>query len=262
MPSSPRQRGKSIGVDRKLDPNLPIPLYHQAYTVLLNAIGDGTWASGDQMPSEAALCDTLGVSRITIKRALSELAVEGLISRHRGRGTVVNAHKSIGLMRADFGELMKDLLDVVDQTQVDLLKAGEAIPSPQIADDLGLGCNEGAYEVFRRRLMGGEPYVYSISYIPADVADKFPINGVAQTSLLQLLINAEHAPHEAIQRMTAISADRQIAANLDLDIGDPVLKVVRVFKTQTMQPVQHTTMYFRPDRYEYTLVLPASYAID
>ncbi len=262
MPSSSSQRGKSIGVDQKLDPNLPIPLYHQAYTLLRHAISDGTWASGDQLPSEAALCDTLGVSRITIKRALSELAVEGLISRHRGRGTVVNAHKSIGLVRADFGEMMKDLLDVVDQTKVDLLRAGKTMPSPQIADDLGLGDNEEAYEVFRRRLMDGEPYVYSISYIPSEVADKFPANGAEQTSLLQLLINVGHAPHEAFQRMTATSADKQIAANLDLNLGDPVLKVVRVFKTQSMQPVQHTTMYFRPDRYEYTLVLPASHAID
>ncbi|MEP0392995.1 MAG: GntR family transcriptional regulator [Erythrobacter sp.] len=262
MPSLPRIRGKNVILGRKLDPTLPIPLYHQAYSVLRDAISDGTWATGDQMPSEAALCETLGVSRITIKRALSELAMEGLVSRHRGRGTIVNAHKSIGLVRADFGEMMKDLLDVVDQTQVDLLRADNAIPSPQIAEELGLRDGEEAYEVFRRRLMDGEPYVYSISYIPAEVAAKFPTHGTEQTSMLQLLTDAGHAPHEAFQRMTATSADQEIAAQLDLEIGDPVLKVVRVFKTQSMRPVQHTVMYFRPDRYEYTLVLPATHAID
>ncbi|MEP3050999.1 MAG: hypothetical protein ABJP48_07835 [Erythrobacter sp.] len=41
-----------------------------------------------------------------------------------------------------------------------------------------------------------------------------------------------------------------------------LLKVAPVFKTESMQPVQHATMYFRPDRYEYTLVLPATHAID
>ncbi|MEP5621088.1 MAG: GntR family transcriptional regulator, partial [Hyphomicrobiales bacterium] len=157
MPSLPRKRGKNAVVGQKLDPSLPIPLYHQAYTVLRDAISDGIWESGDQIPSEAALCETLGVSRITIKRALSDLAMEGLVSRHRGRGTLVNAHKSIGLVRADFGEMMKDLLDVVDQTRVDLLDEGDAVPSLQIADELGLADHEEACEVLRRRFMDGEP---------------------------------------------------------------------------------------------------------
>lgn len=262
MPSSPSRNGKANHLDHKLDPDLPIPLYHQAYMVMRHWISAGSFADGDQFPTEAALGDILGVSRITVKRALSELAAEDLITRHRGRGTVVKTPKSKGVMRADFGEMMKNLLDTVQTTDVELLLEAQIVPPPEVVDDLGLDAGVTAHQVLRRRLVEGEPYVYSVSYIPADVAAQFPENGARQTSMLQLLINAGHPPLEAYQRMTATSADDRVAATLGLEVGDPVLKAVRVFKTAELRPVQHTTMYFRPDRYEYTLVLPASEAID
>jgi GntR family transcriptional regulator len=261
MPSSPNQNGKVVQLDQKLDPSLPIPLYHQAYEVMRNWIAAGTFSGGDNFPTESALCGILGVSRITIKRALSEMADEGLISRHRGRGTVVEAARSRGIMRADFGEMMKNLLDVVETTEVELMREGQAIAPPDVADDLKLLAGTPTFQMLRRRLVEGKPYVYSDSYIPTDVAAKFPEHSTKETSLLRLLNSAGFPPLEACQRMTAASADDFIAAALDLEVGDPVLKVVRVFRTADLRPVQHTTMFFRPDRYEYTLILPAADAI-
>lgn len=261
MPSSPNRNGNVIDLDHKLDPSLPIPLYHQAYEVMRNWISTGNFAHGDNFPTETALCGILGVSRITIKRALSEMAKEGLITRHRGRGTVVEAKRSRGVMRANFGEMMKDLLDVVETTEVELLYEGPASAPQEAADELNLLAGAATFQMLRRRLVEGEPYVYSISYIPSDVAARFPEHSTKQTSLLQLLISAGSPPLEACQRMTAASADGPIAEALDLEVGDPVLKVVRVFRTEDLRPVQHTTMFFRPDRYEYTLVLPAEDAI-
>lgn len=245
-----------------LDPSLPVPLYHQAYVLMREWIVAGRYPSGAQFPTEASLCEQLGVSRITIKRALSELAAEGLVTRHRGRGTLVSAPKSRGVIRAGFDEMMRSMRDIVETTDVELLREGQVIPPPEVADDLELDTRVPAHQILRRRLLEGEPYVYSVSYIPADVAAQFPENGAQQTSMLQLLINAGHPPLEAYQRMTATAADDNVAASLDLKVGAPVLRAVRVFKTAALRPVQHTTMYFRPDRYEYTLVLPAAEALD
>lgn len=261
MSPSPESNGKTVRLDRKLDPTSPVPLYHQAYEVMRNWIAFGTFSGGDIFPSETDLCGILGVSRITIKRALSEMAAEGLISRHRGRGTVVAATKSRGVMRANFGEMMRNLHDVVKTTQVELLSEQMAVPPTAVAHDLGLEAGVAAHQLLRRRLVEGKPYVYSVSFVPADVAAQFPERGSDQASLLQLLIQAKFPPLEAYQRMTAAAADEVTAAALDLKAGEPVLKVVRVFKTADFRPVQHTTMCFRPDRYEYTLVLPAEEAI-
>ena len=262
MSSIASQNGKANHSDQRLDAALPVPLYHQAYTVMRSWIASGDFVRGDQFPTEIALCEKLGVSRITIKRALSELAAEGLIARHRGRGTIVKAQKSRGIMRADFGEMMKNLHDVENTTDIELLSEAEAVPPTEVADDLDLDPGVAALEILRRRLVDGEPYVYSVSYIPTNVAARFPDKGAEQTSLLQLLTDAGYPPLEAYQRMNAASADESVATSLGLEPGQPVLKAVRVFKTAELLPVQHTTMYFRPDRYEYTLVLPASEAND
>ena len=253
---------KPSGLAQKLDPAVPIPLYHQAYLAMRGWITAGVYLPDDQFPTEAVLCDLFGVSRITIKRALSELSVEGLIERQRGKGTTVKSVKSHGVIRAQFGEMMKSLLDVESTTKVDLIDQTLACPPPDISNDLELDEGVEAQKITRRRLLNDEPYVYSVSFVPCDIAVGFPPMGAAQTSMLRLLISAGHSPHEAYQRMTASVADAETAGHLDLDQGAPVLKVIRVFKTAAMRPVQHTTMFFRPDRYEYTLVLPASQVLD
>src|SRR3954452_15422400 len=63
----------------------PVPKYHQIYLVLREQLHEGRFAQG--VPGELALMRQFGVARVTVRRALHELAGEGLIARERGRGT-------------------------------------------------------------------------------------------------------------------------------------------------------------------------------
>ena len=262
MPPSADGNGKNNQPLQKLDSASPVPLYHQAYLAMRKWIMAGDYAEGDSFPTEIALCGILGVSRITIKRALAELSGEGMISRHRGSGTIVSASKSRGLIRTDFGAMMSNLQDVVATTQLEYLGEDRLIAPAEIADSLELKSGSEILQLYRRRLADGEPYVYSITYVPQDVASAFPKGGTSKMAMLQLLIDSDHAPFEVYQRMTAAAADEKIATNLDMSMGDPVLKVTRLFRTSDMRPVQYTMLYFRPDRYEYVLVSPAGEAAD
>ena len=75
-----------------IDPTQPIPLYFQLKTVLLEEILGGIYGRDGQLPTEHELCDRYEISRTPVSRALSELAEEGVILRHRRRGTFVNPH--------------------------------------------------------------------------------------------------------------------------------------------------------------------------
>jgi multiple sugar transport system substrate-binding protein len=75
-----------------IDPRQPIPLYFQLKTLLLEEILGGVYGRDGQLPTEHALCDHYRISRTPVSRALSELAEEGVILRHRRRGTFVNPH--------------------------------------------------------------------------------------------------------------------------------------------------------------------------
>jgi GntR family histidine utilization transcriptional repressor len=71
-----------------LNPN-SLPAYEQVKAFVKDRITQGVWRPGDAVPSEAALQQQFGVSRMTVNRAVKELAVEGLVTRVQGSGTVV-----------------------------------------------------------------------------------------------------------------------------------------------------------------------------
>jgi multiple sugar transport system substrate-binding protein len=75
-----------------IDPTQPIPLYFQLKTLLLEEILGGRYGGDSRLPTEHELCDRYRISRTPVTRALSELAEEGVILRHRRRGTFVNPH--------------------------------------------------------------------------------------------------------------------------------------------------------------------------
>jgi multiple sugar transport system substrate-binding protein len=76
-----------------IDPTQPIPLYFQLKTLLLEQILRGHYGPDDRLPTEHELCRLYGISRTPVTRALSELAEEGVILRHRRRGSFVNPHR-------------------------------------------------------------------------------------------------------------------------------------------------------------------------
>lgn len=75
-----------------VDPSHPLPLYHQLKTHLIEEILAGSFAPGERIPTEHELCAQFAISRTPVNRALSELADEGVIIRHRKRGSFVNHH--------------------------------------------------------------------------------------------------------------------------------------------------------------------------
>jgi multiple sugar transport system substrate-binding protein len=75
-----------------IDPAQPIPIYFQLKTLILEEILGGRYGPQDRLPTEHELCERYGISRTPVTRALSELAEEGIILRHRRRGSFVNPH--------------------------------------------------------------------------------------------------------------------------------------------------------------------------
>ena len=86
-----------------------IPLYSQIYTAIAGMIQRGQFKTGDSLPSEHQLCHHLGVSRHTVRQALTRLGREGLIVSQAGKGTFVASkppakHLAIALLVIGFSE--------------------------------------------------------------------------------------------------------------------------------------------------------------
>src|SRR6202044_552604 len=89
-----------------------VPLHRQLFLVLHDEIARGAIAPGDALPTEQALCAQFGVSRITVRRALADLAEQGYIDRRQGVGSFVRQPD-----RSDEAPLGGSYMDGLRQTQ-------------------------------------------------------------------------------------------------------------------------------------------------
>ena len=64
-------------IEIQLDKNVPVPLYYQLKTAILDNIKSGTYEQGSMIPKEQDFCEILDISRTTVRQAMTELVHEG-----------------------------------------------------------------------------------------------------------------------------------------------------------------------------------------
>jgi GntR family transcriptional regulator len=236
---------------RMVDEDLPTPLYHQIYLLLRERIVSGGLSHGDLLPGEQEMARMLGVSRITVKRALNELAARGLVERRRGRGTSVAGSAVIPLVAGAFDTLVESLQRMGLQTDVRLLDVGEVAADATTAERLEIKPGVNVQRAVRLRELGGQPFSHLVNFIPLSIARRYAESDLASASMLTLLERAGAAPQEAEQWISAVGAPASIASILDVAPGAPLLRVDRVMRGPRRKPVQYIEVHYRPDRFHY-----------
>lgn len=245
-----RRHGLEAIETAAVDERLPTPLYHQIYLVLRDKIVDGSYALGDRLPSEQELMRQFGVSRITAKRAMDELADARLVVRGRGRGTVVSYVRPAEPIRSGVEGLLENLLMMGFKTQVELIELAYVRPSDDVARRLAVPRDSLVQRAVRLRKIGGEPFSHLTTHVPEDVGHAFGRRELARQPLLALLERAGVVITSAEQTISATLADAQIAPLLGVDVGTPLLRVVRVVHDQNGRAVELLAALYRPDRYQ------------
>jgi len=148
----------------KINKSSPIPLYHQLYEILKNKIEEDQMKSGDYLPSENKLAQMYGVSRLTVRQALSELAEEGLIEKQRGKGTIIIQPKNI--------ENLTELRGFTDEARMtghstsSIVLENKLVDVPMMAmKKLKLPIQSKVILLKRLRLLDDVPYAIEWSYI-------------------------------------------------------------------------------------------------
>lgn len=123
------------------DSNSALPLYQQLKEQIQSRIRSDEWHAGTRLPSENELVDQLGVSRMTIHRALRELTQEGFLKRVHGLGTFVakpRHHASLITLR----DIADEIRDGGSQHRCKVLKLERIRASRKLAErmEIGAGC--------------------------------------------------------------------------------------------------------------------------
>jgi GntR family transcriptional regulator len=238
-----------------VDDRLPTPLYHQVYLVLRNKILSGAYGFDEVLPGEQEATEMFGVSRITAKRALNELADDGFVKRERGRGTRVIYRAPTPPVEASVEGLLENLLAMGLETQVDLLSFDYQTPNVEIARILQCSLEAQVQKAVRIRRLEGEPFSYLTTYVPEIIGRSYSREDLATRPLLALLERSGVEIGRAEQTITATLADAQVSQALGLELGSPLLSIRRIVFDQAEVPVEYISALYRPDRYQYRMKL-------
>lgn len=156
------------------------PPYRQIAAALRDAIKVGRFGPGDQLPSESELVQYYNVARMTVRQAIHELKIEGLVVSEHGRGVFVRSTPVVRRLASErfarrHRERGKAAFSVEAEktgyvAHVDRITVREAPAPSDIAERLGLKVGDAVVVRDRRYLANNEPVELAVSYIPADLA--------------------------------------------------------------------------------------------
>ncbi|MFL9824062.1 GntR family transcriptional regulator [Rhodoplanes sp. SY1] len=225
------------------------------YLLLRDRIVTGAVAPGGRLPSEPALAQEHGVSRVTVRRALDLLADEGLVRRRAGSGTFVEDVPASRPIVADFSNLLSNLIEMGRTTAVKLLSFAYVVPPASIAEPLGLARGERVQRSVRVRLIDGQPFSYLTTHVPERIGLTYSERDLATIPLLELMERSGVVAERATQSISASLVGPETAEALDLSPGDPVISLTRVVHEPSGRGIEHLHALYRPDRYAFQMDL-------
>lgn len=113
-------------------------LYAKVKQMIVSRISDGDWRPGDRLPSENDLVRELGVSRMTINRALRELSIEGVIVRTKGVGSFVAEAKPYAEL-LEVRNIAEEIAQRGHRYMALVVLVATELATPKVAQALGLG---------------------------------------------------------------------------------------------------------------------------
>ena len=235
---------------KSLDPDSSQPLYQQLQRAFREAIEQGALGPDDALPSERQLATDLGISRITVRKAIDGLADEGLLVRRQGAGNFVGAR-----IEKNFAKLTSFSEDMRARGRVpssQWLKRQVGQVTPDEAMRLGLSPGAKVYRFHRLRFADDEPMALELCTIAGHA---LPSEDAVEESLYDALERAGNRPARALQRLRALLLDEEQARLLDAKPGDAGLLVERVGYLRDGRTVEISQSFYRGDTYDFVAEL-------
>lgn len=232
-----------------------VPLYHQLYSSLKRAISSGEIQLGEQMPTEQQLSDALDISRITAKRAMDELANEGLIARQRGKGSYVTYKYSPEPVKAPLLGLLENLEDMGKHSLVKVISVEKVVPPKSIRIKLGLEDGQGATKIVRTRFdEEGNVFAFYVSWTLPQLKG-FTKRKVERQTRLSIIKENKISIAKVEQTLGAQNADEFVANLLNVANNEALLELHRQHYDKAGNIIDVLVGLYNPKLFRYSMVL-------
>jgi len=238
-----------------------IPSYQRVAETLRARVREGVYRIGEKIPAASQLEKSFQVSNITIRKALKQLAQEGLISGRRGVGTIVLDRPGTELVDIRITGNFADWLDTASAKdfifEQHILGIDEPRCPPRIQEVLDVKADSKIWRMRRIRVMDEAPMSYHINFgrmnlgkviVAEDLEGPRNFADQLRTRYPEPLAHLE-------QHVEAIAANLDIAELLKVDFGAPIFFVENVYRTQSGSAAAVSHLYLRSDRYCYSATI-------
>lgn len=236
--------------NKPLEKKSQSPLYQQLMTRLKNDILAGVYPPGARIPSEQLLCDTYGVSRVTVRKAMLDLVQEGLLVRRQGKGTFVADER----IRRDLHQITSFSTACAQKGHT----AGAKLISAQLEEagnedieKLGLPAMSRVVEICRLRLCDGEPVMLEINRFPERYA--FLLEEGGDGSLYATLRGHGVIPTSATHDISLGHATPMVSRYLNTEVGDALLLLDETVLDQQGEPLYLGRQWILGDKYTFRI---------
>lgn len=231
-----------------LDRASATPLHQQLEELVRNKITSGEWVPGTLIPSENELTKLCGISRMTVRGAISRLVQEDLLIRIPGKGTYVADVKFAARSLSRSG-IREQLEQMGYEVQTKLLSAQKIPASGKICTHLHLPAGENVFVIRRLRFVKEEPLSIHTSYIPEYLCPSIDKLDLVQEQLCNILSQKYNLNAENIREtLEIIRARKEESALLNIKPSHPLLLLESTFSNATGVVYEFSSVVFRGDK--------------
>jgi len=240
-----------------LDRASPLPLYFQLKQIIIEKIERNEWDPAQPIPSEQELQDMYGLSRTTVRQALSELVVEGRLVRQRGRGTFIAQPKLTHTPQKP-QRLVRLMLDRGLRPGWRILSIEWSSPPYEVQHLLKLDPDTQTLHIRRLRLANDQPIGYHQVWLPPHIAEVMNRDALLEGDSLAYLRHLLAVSHgQTIRTIEAVAAEATEAELLNVREGEPLLLIQRLLIDSDGAPIELMEALYCGNQFKYQIVLPS-----
>ena len=234
-----------------LNPDSSVPLYQQLCNLLTDQIHKGILKPGDKIPSELQLSEMYGISRITVRSAITQMVDEGLLMKRHGKGTYVTipvfAESKAG------GSFTRSCQknNIIPHTEVISVKT---VPcSSEVSSSLQVEEGMTVHRICRVRYANHTPVIFEVDYFRQE--DDFILNAdFKEMPMSEIILKETGLNPQLFEDIFDIApASKEHAQFLSCNAGTPMLRVRQIVMTENHQILYYNEQYMLTDRYKYAV---------
>ncbi|NLZ48438.1 MAG: GntR family transcriptional regulator [Clostridiales bacterium] len=231
--------------------------YNEIANYIKNKIISGEYKANDKLPFEKEMCEKFNASKMTVKKALDLLVLEGLIVKRRGSGTFVKdiseeqiedltiKNQFTGLTASNEGHKVESLI-----LDFKIISADEII-----AQNLKIEKEDFVYLIHRVRYIDEEPTVIEKTYMPLYLfpnIKKSDVEGSIYSYIEDKMGYKIQSSHSTVRARKSEQLDREY---LKLKIDEPIIEVERIGYLDNGKVFEYSFSRHRYDKFEFKAII-------